>query len=67
MVCVCCVTKDRKKEVKLKDIPVVREFLDMFPKEILEVPPKREIDLEIELRPGTRPISKPPYRIAQLS
>jgi len=65
--CVCCLTKDRKEEVKLKDILVVREFPDMFPKKILKVPSEREIDFEIELKPGARPISKPPYRMAQLS
>jgi len=60
----CCIMKDRKEGMKLEDIPVVKEFSDAFPEEILGLPPKREIDFEIELEPGVHPISKPPYRMA---
>jgi len=56
--------EDKKEEVKLKDIPVVREFPDVFPEDIPGSPPKRKIDFEIELEPGARPISKPLYRMA---
>ena len=45
-------------------VPVVREFLDVFPDELPGLPPPREIEFEIELIPGTRPISIPPYRMA---
>jgi hypothetical protein len=51
-------------EVKLEDIPVVREFPDVFPKELLGLPPDREVEFSIDLLPGTNPISKAPYRIA---
>ncbi|XP_043817392.1 uncharacterized protein LOC122725037, partial [Manihot esculenta] len=44
--------------------PVVSEFLDVFPDELPGLPPAREIEFEIELMPGTRPISIPPYRMA---
>ena len=59
----CCFTEDRKEEMKLEDIPVVREFSDVFSEEILGLPLKREIDFKIELEPEERPISKPPYRM----
>ena len=55
-----CVTEDRKEEVKLEDILVVKEFLYVFSKEISRLPPRREIDFKIEFEPGARPISKPP-------
>uniref|UniRef100_A0A2C9W6D4 RNA-directed DNA polymerase n=1 Tax=Manihot esculenta TaxID=3983 RepID=A0A2C9W6D4_MANES len=45
-------------------IPVVREFPDVFPDELPGLPPGRELEFEIELLPGTRPISIPPYRMA---
>ena len=45
-------------------MPVVREFQDVFPDELPGLPPAREIEFEIELMPGTRPISIPPYRMA---
>jgi len=60
----CCVTEDRKEEVKLEDIPVVKKFLDVFPEEIPGLPPRSKIDCEIELEPGAQLISKSPYMMA---
>ena len=51
---------------RLEDIPVVREFLDVFPEDLPGIPLDREIDFQIELAPGTEPISKAPYRMAPL-
>jgi hypothetical protein len=53
-----------KSEVKLDDIPIVREFPDVFPKELSGLPPDREIELSIDLAPGIAPISIAPYRMA---
>ena len=44
--------------------PVVQEFLDVFPSDLPGVPPDRDIDFAIDLEPGTKPISIPPYRMA---
>ncbi|KAL8126782.1 hypothetical protein AgCh_013900 [Apium graveolens] len=49
---------------KLEDIPVVNEFLDVFPDELPGLPPDREIEFAIDLAPGTEPASKTPYRMA---
>ena len=38
---------------RLEDIPVVREFLDVFPEDLPCIPPDREIDFQIELALGT--------------
>ena len=54
----------RKEALKLDDIPVVREFSDVFPKDLLGIPIDREIEFSIDLLPGTSPISKAPYRMA---
>ena len=43
---------------------MVSEFVDVFPEEIVGVPPEREVEFGIELVPGTTPISKAPYRMA---
>ena len=51
---------------RLEDIPVVREFLDVFPKDLPGIPPDREIDFQIELAPRTEPISKEPYKMDSL-
>ena len=54
----------RSDEVRLEDVPVVREFLDVFPDDLSGLPPERETDFPIDLVPGTTPISLPPYRMA---
>ncbi|KAL7243274.1 hypothetical protein ACSBR1_015641 [Camellia fascicularis] len=43
---------------------VVREYLDVFPKDLIELPPHREVEFTIDLLPGTAPISLSPYRFA---
>ena len=58
-----CVVKDTQGEPSLEDIPVVREFPDVFPKEIPGMPPPREVEFTIDLAPGIGPISKAPYRM----
>ncbi|XP_021775712.1 uncharacterized protein LOC110739565 [Chenopodium quinoa] len=55
---------EHEETTKPEDIKVVNEFLDVFPEEILGMPPKRAIDCTIELVLGTKPISKAPYRMA---
>ena len=49
---------------KLEDIPIIREFLDVFLEEFPGLPPDRAISFEIELLPGTSPVYKAPYRMA---
>jgi hypothetical protein len=46
------------------EVPVVNEFPDVFPKELPGMPPNRDIEFVIELKPGTSPIYKTPYRMA---
>jgi hypothetical protein len=48
---------------QLEEIPVVREFADVFPDELPGMPPDREVEFFIELQPGTAPIFKRPYRM----
>ena len=50
--------------MRLEDVLVVRDFLDVFPDDIPGLPPEREIDFPIDLVPGTAPISLPTYRMA---
>ncbi|XP_043721030.1 uncharacterized protein LOC122668548 [Telopea speciosissima] len=48
----------------LTDVPIVKDFLDVFPEDLVELPPERDMEFAIELVPGTVPISKAPYRMA---
>nr|GEZ59931.1 hypothetical protein [Tanacetum cinerariifolium] len=45
----------------LETHPVVRDFTDVFPKELSGIPPEREVEFGIELVLGSEPISKAPY------
>ena len=60
----CVVDTSIEQKSKPEDIPVVNEFLDVFPEDLPGLPPDREIEFVIDLLPGTAPISKAPYRMA---
>ena len=50
----------------MEKIPEVRQFPDVFPEELLGIPLEREVDLSIEIVPGTTHVSRAPYRMAPL-
>ena len=57
--------KDSSLETPTLDIvPVVCEYPEVFLRNLLGVPPEREIDFDIDLLPDTQPISIPPYKMA---
>ena len=49
---------------KISVIPVVEEYADVFPNEIPELPPSRDVDFTIDLIPGAGPVSMTPYKMA---
>jgi hypothetical protein len=56
---------------EIQDIPVVCEFLDVFPEDLPGLPPERDVEIVIELKPGMAPISirsycMPPNELAEL-
>ena len=51
-------------KAKLEDTLMVNEFLDVFPEDLLGLPPNREIEFCIDMVLGTQPISIPRYRMA---
>jgi hypothetical protein len=48
---------------EIQDIPVVCEFLDVFPEDFPGLSPERDVEFVIELKPGTAPISRRSYRM----
>ena len=48
---------------EIRDIPVVCEFPDVFPEDLPGLPPDRDVQFNIELQPGTAPISRRAYRM----
>ena len=53
----------KKGQVNLEDILVIKKFPDVFPEELHNLPPEREVDMAIEVLPGTTPISRAPYHM----
>jgi hypothetical protein len=50
-----------KKEIKLDKIPVVREFPEVFSKELPGLPPERKVEVSIETLPRITPVAQAPY------
>jgi hypothetical protein len=61
-----CVKVNRLDASQESKVPVVNEFPDVFPEELPGMPPDRDIEFVIELKPSTTPIYKTPYRMATL-
>nr|GFC78386.1 putative reverse transcriptase domain-containing protein [Tanacetum cinerariifolium] len=58
---------DTTSEVpSIHDQPIVPEFPDVFPDELPGIPPVREVEFNIELIPGSKPIFEAPYRMAPI-
>ncbi|GJT90349.1 putative reverse transcriptase domain-containing protein [Tanacetum coccineum] len=58
---------EKKSDKKrLEDIPVVREFQEVFPKYLLGLPPFRQVEFQIDLMPEAAPVARAPYRLAPL-
>ena len=53
-------------EQKLSEMPMVREYPNVFLKNILEFPPEKEIEFSIKLVSRMGPISTAPYRMLPL-
>nr|AAX96600.1 retrotransposon protein, putative, Ty3-gypsy sub-class [Oryza sativa Japonica Group] len=56
--------RSRLNQMTLEEIPIVREYPDVFPDNLPGMPPKRDIEFRIDLVPGTTPIHKRPYIMA---
>ncbi|GKF14419.1 hypothetical protein Tco_0055881, partial [Tanacetum coccineum] len=49
---------------RISDIPVVRDFIDVFPKDLLGLQTQRQVEFRIDLVPGATSVAKSPYRLA---
>ena len=50
----------------VRDLPGVCKFLEVFPEDISDLPPEREVDFSIDLVPGISQVSMTPYRVSTL-
>ncbi|KAJ0576325.1 putative aspartic peptidase domain superfamily [Helianthus annuus] len=53
-------------EPKLEDIPVVKEFPDVFPEDLPGLPPQRQVEFRIDLVPGAAPVARAPIGLHHL-
>jgi hypothetical protein len=51
-------------ELKLEDIHVIQEYLDIFPDELPRMPPERTIEFKIELQPSTALVARALYKMS---
>ncbi|GJZ66676.1 putative reverse transcriptase domain-containing protein [Tanacetum coccineum] len=58
------VTKKKLKEKQMEDVPVIHDFPEMFPEELLGLPPPRQIEFQIDLVLGAAPVACALYRLA---
>ncbi|GJW82325.1 putative reverse transcriptase domain-containing protein [Tanacetum coccineum] len=57
-------TEDKSEEKRLKDVPTVRDFSEVFPKDLPGLPPMRQVEFQIDLVPSAAPVARTPYRLA---
>ncbi|GJX66369.1 reverse transcriptase domain-containing protein [Tanacetum coccineum] len=58
------VMEKKSDERRLEDIPVVREFLEVFPEDLPGLPPILQVEFQIDLMPGATLVARAPYRLA---
>ncbi|GKA80536.1 putative reverse transcriptase domain-containing protein [Tanacetum coccineum] len=57
-------TKDKSKEKRLEDVPIVQDFPEVFPEDLPGLPLTRQVEFQIDLVPGAAPVARAPYRLA---
>ncbi|GJW13864.1 putative reverse transcriptase domain-containing protein [Tanacetum coccineum] len=58
------VTEQEPKEKRLEDVPVIRDFPEVFPEDLPGLPPPRQVEFRIDLILGAAPVARAPYRLA---
>nr|GFB27569.1 hypothetical protein [Tanacetum cinerariifolium] len=58
------VTEKEPAKKQLQDMPVICNFLEVFPDDLPGLPPPRKVEFKIGLIPGAAPITRAPYRLA---
>nr|GEY51839.1 putative reverse transcriptase domain-containing protein [Tanacetum cinerariifolium] len=56
-------TKKKSKEKRLKDVPIICDFPEVFPEDLPGLPPPRQVEFRIDLVPRAAPLARAPYRL----
>ncbi|GJS93039.1 putative reverse transcriptase domain, ribonuclease H-like domain protein [Tanacetum coccineum] len=53
-----------KSKKRLEDVPVIRDFPEVFPDDLPGLPPSRQVEFKIDIVLGAAPVARAPYRLA---
>ncbi|GJZ75154.1 putative reverse transcriptase domain-containing protein [Tanacetum coccineum] len=56
-------TEDKSEEKRLEDVPIVRDFPEVFPEDLYGLPPMRQVKFQIDLVLSAAPVARAPYRL----
>lgn len=56
------ITEKKAPKLTIRDVPIVRDFLDAFSEDLLGVPADRQIEFTIDMVSGAASVSKAPYK-----
>nr|GFA95727.1 putative reverse transcriptase domain-containing protein [Tanacetum cinerariifolium] len=56
--------EDKSEEKRLEDVPIVREFPEVFLEDLPGLPHARQVEFQIDLVPSAAPVARAPYRLA---
>ncbi|GKB60593.1 putative reverse transcriptase domain-containing protein [Tanacetum coccineum] len=56
--------EDKSEGQQIKDVPIVRDFPEVFPEDLPGLPLARPVEFQIDLIPGAAPVARAPYRLA---
>nr|GEW65495.1 hypothetical protein [Tanacetum cinerariifolium] len=56
--------KDKLEGKRLEDVPIIRDFPEVFPEDLSGIPPARQVEFQIDLVPGAAPVAWAIYRLA---
>ncbi|GJY81030.1 putative reverse transcriptase domain-containing protein [Tanacetum coccineum] len=53
--------EDKSKEKRLEDVPIVQDFLEVFPEDLPGIPPTRQVEFQINLMPSAALVARAPF------
>ncbi|GKD61114.1 putative reverse transcriptase domain-containing protein [Tanacetum coccineum] len=54
--------EDKSEKKRLKEVPIVQDFPEVFPEDLPGLPPTRQVEFQIDLVPSAAPVARAPYR-----
>ncbi|GJU57003.1 putative reverse transcriptase domain-containing protein [Tanacetum coccineum] len=61
---ICQERGDKSEGKQIKDVPIVRDFPEVFPEDLTSLPPARLVEFQIDLISRAAPVARAPYRLA---